>query len=150
MILHIRVRKSYFQISDFYAYWSVIYVIYNHNIINMYVLSYHLSIKIVFGESITILSMKKLSYAYFMTHFVYTVKWYIGKVFNKPPHQNAPTDSVITSVIVKGIEWAFRKVYPTKIPGMVHQGLLAPQSLLCFRYIDTTIPLLSKSKISSL
>ena len=95
----------------------------------MYVLSYHLSIKIIFGVSITILSMKKLSYAYFMTHFVYTVKWHIGNVFDKPPRQNAPTDSVLTSVILKGIEWAFRKVYPTKIPGMVHQGLLAPQSL---------------------
>ena len=64
-----------------------------------------------------------------MTHFVYTVKWHIGNVFNKPPRQNAPTDRVLTSVILKGIEWAFRKVYPTKIPGMVHQGLLAPQSL---------------------
>ena len=129
MILYIRVRKSYFQRSDFYTYCSVIYVIYNHKIINMYVLSYHLSIKIIFGLSITILLMKKLSYAYLMTHFVYTVKWYIGNVFNKPPRQNAPTDRVLTSVILKRIEWAFRKVYPTKIPGMVHQGLLAPQSL---------------------
>ena len=64
-----------------------------------------------------------------MTHFVYTVKWHIGNVFNKPPRQNAPTDRLLTSVILKGIKWAFRKVYPTKIPGMVHQGLLAPQSL---------------------
>ena len=95
----------------------------------MYVLSYHLSIKIIFGVSITILSMKKLSYAYFMTHFVYTVKWHIGNVFIQPPRQNSPTDRVLTSVILKGIEWAFRKVYPTKIPGMVHQGLLAPQRL---------------------
>ena len=130
MILYIRVRKSYFQISDFYTYCSVIYVIYNHNIIYMYVLSYHLSIKIIFGVSITILSMKKISYGYFMTHFVYNVKWHIGNVFNKPPRQNAPTDRVLTSVILKGIEWAFRKVYPTKIPGMVHQGPLAPQSLI--------------------
>ena len=74
--------------------------------------------------------MKKKSYAYLMTHFVYTVKWHIGNVYNKPPCQNAPTDRVLTSVILKGIEWAFRKVYPTKIPGMVHQGLLAPQSLM--------------------
>ena len=65
-----------------------------------------------------------------MMHFVYTVKWHIGNVFNKPPRQNAPTDRVLTSVILKGIEWASRKVYPTKIPGMVHQGLLAPQSLI--------------------
>ena len=129
MILYIRVRKSYFQISDFYSYCSVIYVIYNHNVINMYVLSYHLSIEIIFGVSLTILSMKKVYYAYFMTHFVYTVNWHVGNVFNKPPRHNAPTDSVLTSVILKGIEWAFRKVYPTKIPGMVHQGQLAPQSL---------------------
>ena len=93
------------------------------------VLSYHLSIKIIFGVSIMILSMKKIADAYFMTHCVYTVKWHIGNVFNKPPRQNAPTDRVLTSVILKGIEWAFRKVYPIKIPGRVHQGLLAPQSL---------------------
>ena len=129
MILYIRVRKSYFQISDFYTYCSVIYFTYNHNIINMHILSYHLSIKIKFSVSITILSMKKLFYAYFMTHFVYTVKWHIRNVFNKQPRQNAPTESVLTSVILKRIEWAFRKVYSTKIPGMVHQGLLAPQSL---------------------
>ena len=131
MILYIRVRKSYFQISYFYTYCSVIYVIYNHNIIYMYVSSYHLSIKIIFAVSrppITILTIKK-SYGYFMMHFVYTVKWHIGNVFNKPPCQNAPTDRVPTSVILKGIEWAFRKVYRIKIPGMVHQGLLAPQSL---------------------
>ena len=70
-----------------------------------------------------------------MTHFVYTLKWHICNVFNNPPHQNAPTDSVLTSVILKGIELAFRKIYPTKIPGMVHQGLLAPQSL----YIPVTL-----------
>ena len=132
MIFYIRVRKSYFQISDFYTYCSVIYVIYNHKIINIYVLSYHLSIKIIFGVSITILSMKKIILCIFMTHFVYTVKWHIGNVFNQLPCQNAPTDRVLTSVILKGIEWAFRKVYPTKIPGMVHQGLLAPQSLYLY------------------
>ena len=131
MILYIRVRKSYFQIlSVFYTYCSVIYVIYNHNIINMYILSYHPSIKIIFGVSITILSMKKNILCIFCDEFRIYCKWHIGNVFNKPPHQNAPTDSVLTSVILKGIEWAFRKVYPTKIPGMVHQGQLAPQSLL--------------------
>ena len=67
-----------------------------------------------------------------MTHFVYTVKWHMGNVFNKPPCQNAPSVRVLTSVILKGIEWALRKVYHTKIPGMVHQGLLAPQSLIGF------------------
>ena len=53
MILYIPLEKSYFQISDFDTYCSVIYVIYNRNIINMYVLSYHLSIKIKFGVSVT-------------------------------------------------------------------------------------------------
>ena len=104
MILYIHLRKSYFQISDFYTYCSVIYVIYN-NIINIYVLSYNLSMKIIFDVvRITTLSMKKISYAYFMTHFVYTVKWHIGYVFNKPPRQNAPTDRVPTGAILKGIE----------------------------------------------
>ena len=59
MILYIHVRKSYFQTSDIYTYCYVTYVIYNHNIINMHVLSFFLSIKIIFGVSITILSMKK-------------------------------------------------------------------------------------------
>ena len=59
MIFFIRVRKSYFQISDFYTYCSVIYVIYNHKIVDMYDLSYHLLIIIIFGVGITILSMKK-------------------------------------------------------------------------------------------
>ena len=39
MILYIRVRKSYFQTSDFYTYCTVTYVIYNHNIVNMHVLA---------------------------------------------------------------------------------------------------------------
>ena len=142
MILYISVRKSYFQISDFYTYCSVIYVsdfytycsviyvIYNHNIINMYVLSYHLSIKIIFCVSITLLSMKKLILCIFYDTFrIQSVKWHKGNVFNKPARQNAPTDRVLTSVILKGIEWAFRKAFPTKFHGMVHQGLLAPQSL---------------------
>ena len=83
-----------------------------------------------------------------MTHFVYTVIWHIGKVFNKPPRQNAPTDRVLTSVILKGIEWAFRKVYPTKIPGMVHQGLLAPQSLLWLGSLDKQLGLFVNAIIS--
>ena len=39
IIFYIHVQKSYFQTSDFYTYCSVTYVIYNHNIINMHVLS---------------------------------------------------------------------------------------------------------------
>ena len=112
-----------------FTYCSVIYV-FIQKVHEHIVLSYLLSISMIFGVSITILLIKNLLYAYYMTLFVYTLKWHIGYVFYMPSRQNAPTDRVLTSVILKGIEWAFRKVYPTKIPGMVHQGLLTPQSLI--------------------
>ena len=53
----------------------------------------------------------------------------VPNAFKMPLPPNAPTVRVLTSVILKGIGWAFKKLYPTKIPGMVHQGLLAPQRL---------------------
>ena len=55
---------------------------------------------------------------------------HVRNAFKRPLRPNAPTVRVLTSVILKVIGWAFRKLYPTKIPGMVHQGLLAPQRLL--------------------
>ena len=58
---------------------------------------------------------------------------HVRNTFERPLRPNAPTVRVLTSVILKGIGWAFRKLYPTKIPGMVHQGLLAPQRLFGFR-----------------
>ena len=54
---------------------------------------------------------------------------HVRNAFKRPLRPNAPTIGVLTSVILKGIGWAFRKSYPSKIPGMVHQGLLAPQRL---------------------
>ena len=54
---------------------------------------------------------------------------HVRNAFKRPIRPNAPMARVLTSVILKGIGWAFRKLYPTKIPGMVHQGLLAPQRL---------------------
>ena len=54
---------------------------------------------------------------------------HVRNAFKRPLRPNAPTVRVLTSVILKGIGWAFRKIYPTKIPGMVHQGLLAPKRL---------------------
>ena len=57
------------------------------------------------------------------------MKIHIGNVINNPPQQNAPMFKVLTSFILKGIEWGFRKYMSMKIPGMVHQGLLAPQGL---------------------
>ena len=66
-----------------------------------------------------------------MTHIVYTVKWHIGNVFNKPPRQNAPMDRVLTSVILKGIEWAFRKVYPKKNPRHGAPGSIGTSKSIC-------------------
>ena len=54
---------------------------------------------------------------------------HVRNAFKMPLRPNAPTVRVLTSVIMKGIVWAFRKLYPTKIPGMVHEGLLAPKRL---------------------
>ena len=57
---------------------------------------------------------------------------HVRNAFKRPLRPNAPTVRVLTNVILKGIGWAFRKLYPTKIPGMVHQGLLAPQRQFSF------------------
>ena len=64
---------------------------------------------------------------------------HVRNAFKRPLRPNAPTVRVLTSVILKGIDWAFRKLYPTKIPGMVHQGLLAPQRLcaISLNTVDT-------------
>ena len=54
---------------------------------------------------------------------------HVCNAFKRPLRPNAPTVRMLTRVILKGIGWAFRKLYPSKIPGMVHQGLLAPEGL---------------------
>ena len=56
------------------------------------------------------------------------MKIHIGNVTNRPPQQNVPMFRVLTSFILKGIELGFEYM-STKIPGMVHQGLLVPQGL---------------------
>ena len=66
----------------------------------------------------------------FMAILMKLATCHVRNAFKRPLRQNAPTVRVLTSVILKGIGCAFRKLYPTKIPGMVHQGLLAPQRLL--------------------
>ena len=63
----------------------------------------------------------------FMAILMKLATCHVRNAFKRPLRPNAPTVRVLTSVILKGIGWAFRKLYPTKIPGMVHQGLLAPQ-----------------------
>ena len=65
----------------------------------------------------------------FMAILMKFAKCHVRNAFKRPLRPNAPTVRVLTSVILKGIGWAFRKLYPSKIPGMVHQGLLAPQRL---------------------
>ena len=66
----------------------------------------------------------------FMAIIMKLVTCQVRNAFRKSLRPNAPTVRVLTSVILKAIEWAFRKSYPTKIPGMVHQSLLAPQRLV--------------------
>ena len=58
------------------------------------------------------------------------MKIHIGNVINRPPKQNAPMFKVLTSFILKEIEWGFNKYMSLKIPGLVHQGLLVPQGIL--------------------
>ena len=60
------------------------------------------------------------------------MKIHIG---NMPPRQNAPMFRMLTIFILKEIEWGFRKYMSTKIPGMVHQGLLVPQGLITLRIL---------------
>ena len=65
-------------------------------------------------------------YIYFIVILVHVIEFHIGNVINRPPCQKVP---MVTSLIFKGIEWGFRIYMSTKIPVMVHQGLLAPQGL---------------------
>ena len=65
--------------------------------------------------------------------------WYQGLPVNTPSRQNAPTDRVLTSVNLKDIEWAFRKVYSTKIPDMVHQG--TSMSITVYLAVDRAVRL---------
>ena len=73
--------------------------------------------------------IKNIPNVYFMAILMKLASCHVRNTFERPLRPNAPTVRVLTSVILKGIGWAFRKLYPTKIPGMVHQGLLAPQRL---------------------
>ena len=70
----------------------------------------------------------------FMAILMKLATCHVRNAFKRPLRPNAPTVRVLTSVILKGIGCAFRKLYPTKIPGMVHQGLLAPQRLCSNAY----------------
>ena len=71
----------------------------------------------------------------FMAILMKLATCHIRNAFKRPLRQNASTVRVLTSVILKVIGWAFRKLYPTKITGMVHQGLLAPQRLEAFVFL---------------
>ena len=81
--------------------------------------------------------IKNIPNVYFMAILMKLATCHVRNTFERPLRPNAPTVRVLTSVILKGIGWAFRKLYPTKIPGMVHQGLFAPQRLKGLRTIST-------------
>ena len=73
---------------------------------------------------------KNESNIYFIAVLGFVMKILIGNVNNKLLRQNAPMFRVLTSFVLKGIEWGSRKYMSTKIPGMVQQGLLVPQGLV--------------------
>ena len=75
----------------------------------------------------------------FMAILMKLATCHVRNAFKRPLRPNAPTVRVLTSVILKGIGCAFRKLYPTKIPGMVHQGLLAPKRLPGSWYIVSVL-----------
>ena len=78
---------------------------------------------------LTLNFIKNIPNADFMVILVKFATCHVRNAFKSPLRPNASTVRVLTSVILKGIKWAFGKLYPSKIPGMVHQGLLAPEGL---------------------
>ena len=78
---------------------------------------------------LTLNSIKNIPNVDFMAILMKLATCHVRNAFKRPLRPKAPTARVLTSVILKVIGWAFRKLDPTKIPGMVHQGLLAPQRL---------------------
>ena len=82
--------------------------------------------------ALTLNFIKNITNVDFMVILMKFATCHVRNAFKRPLRPNAPTVRVLTSVILKGIGWAFRKLYPSKIPGMVHQGLLAPEGLFVF------------------
>ena len=83
---------------------------------------------------LTLNFIKNIPNVDFMAILMKMATCHVRNAFKRPLRPNAPTVRVLTSVILKGIGWTFRKLYPSKIPGMVHQGLLAPQRLKTYVY----------------
>ena len=79
--------------------------------------------------ALTLNFIKNIPNVDFMVILMKFATCHVRNAFKRPLRPNAPTVRVLTSVILKGIGWTFRKLYPSKIPGMVHQGLLAPGGL---------------------
>ena len=79
--------------------------------------------------TLTLNFIKNITNVDFMVILMKFATCHVRNAFKRPLRPNAPTVRVLTSVILKGIGWTFRKLYPSKIPGMVHQGLLAPECL---------------------
>ena len=85
--------------------------------------------------ALTLNFIKNIPNVDFMVILMKLTTCHVRNAFKRPLRPNAPTVRVLTSVILKEIGWAFRKLYPSKIPGMVHQGLLAPEGLSIFIFI---------------
>ena len=79
--------------------------------------------------ALTLNFIKNIPNVDFMVILMKFATCHVRNAFKRPLRPNTPTVRVLTSVILKGIGWTFRKLYPSKIPGMVHQGLLAPEGL---------------------
>ena len=92
----------------------------------------YFSYLLIYVFVLTLNSIKYIPNVDFMAILMKLATCHVCNAFKRPLRPNAPTVRVLTSVILKVIGWAFRKLYPTKIPGMVHQGLLAPQRLHCW------------------
>ena len=61
-----------------------------------------------------------------MAILVHAIKFYICIIINRPSRQKVAMVWVLTSLIFKKFELGFRKYMSTKIPSIVHQGLLVP------------------------
>ena len=108
----------------------------NYAHIKAYVLAFF-SYLLICVFALTLNFIKNIPNVDFMVILMKFATCHVRNAFKRPLRPNAPTVRVLTSVILKGIGWAFRKLYPSKIPGMVHQGLLAPEGLIT-KYIFFT------------
>ena len=81
----------------------------------MYVLAYFFYL-LIFVFVLTQNFIKNIPNVYFMAILMKLATCHVRNTFERPLRPNAPTVRVLTSVILKGIGWAFRKIIPYKNP----------------------------------